>query len=147
MSNEKSSVTGKISVVLKDQNGNVKQSFEKKNLITDNGHNAIADQLLASPSLGVPTHMGVGTGTGQTAASNALATALEARQAFDSKTRAAKVVTMVASWAAGESTGAITEAGIFDAISAGNMLAYNSFAAINKGVSDTLEITWTFTVA
>lgn len=147
MSNENTSVTGHVHIVLRDENGNVKQEVEKKNLITNNGHNAIADQLLASPSLGVPTHMAVGTGSGQTAASNALATQLGSREAFTSKTRSNKVVTMVALWGAGESTGAITEAGIFDAVSAGNMHAYNSFSVINKGASDTLEITWTFTVA
>jgi len=143
---EKSTVKGKLTIVLKDKDGKVKQKVEKDNLITDNGHNMIADQLLGTPTLGVPTHMGVGTGTGQTAASNVLATALGARQPLDSKTRTLKVVTMVASWAAGESTGAITEAGVFDALTAGNMHNYNSFAAINKGAADTLEITWTITI-
>ena len=40
-------------------------------------------------------------------------------------------------------TGAITEAGLLDAGSTGNLLCRQVFSAVNKGASDSLQITWT----
>jgi hypothetical protein len=53
---------------------------------------------------------------------------------------------MVGDWAAGDGTGALTEAGIFDAAAAGNMYVSNSFSVVNKLASDVLSISWTLTV-
>lgn len=130
-------------IELKDKFGQLKQSQAIHNSVTTAGKNMIADRLLASPSLGVPTHMAIGTGTGGTTTLN---TELD-RNALTTKTRSGAVVTMVGDWAAGDGTGAITEAGIFDASSSGNMHTYSSFSVINKGASDTLSITWTLTIS
>lgn len=132
-----------LHAVLKDASGNVKQERQIHNTVTAAGKNAIADQLLAAPTLGKPTHMSIGTGT---PGSNALGSQLD-RNALTSKTRTGAVVTMVGFWAAGDGTGAITEAGVFDAATAGNMLLSTSFAAVNKAAGDTLEITWTLTIS
>lgn len=93
------------------------------------------------------SYMAVGTGTGQTANDNTLATELD-RNAFQSgptQLTGADInkVQYVGFWDAGDATGAITEAGIFNHVSAGSMLCYQSFAVINKGASDQLTITWT----
>jgi hypothetical protein len=85
--------------------------------------------------------MGIGTGT---PSGSALGTELD-RNALTSKTRSGAVVTMVGDWAAGDGTGAITEAGTFDASSSGNMWMSTTFSVVNKGASDTLQITWTLT--
>lgn len=138
---------GRMVARLYGPDGNLKDERINDNLVTDLGHEMIIDQLLAAPAVGVPTHMALGTGTGQTASSTDLATPLSPRQPFDTKTRALKVLTMVRNFLAGESTGAITEAGVFNALSAGQMHLYNSFAVINKGAGDTLEITWTLTAS
>ena len=54
---------------------------------------------------------------------------------------------MVGNWAAGDGTNAaITEAGVFNAASTGTMYSRATFTAINKGASDTLQITWTYTL-
>jgi hypothetical protein len=53
----------------------------------------------------------------------------------------------VATFPAGTGTGAITEAGILNAASAGILLCRTTFSVINKGAADTLGITWTVTVA
>jgi len=50
-------------------------------------------------------------------------------------------------WAATDGTGAITEAGIFNASTAGDMFARTKFAVVNKGADDTMSITWTITVS
>lgn len=128
---------------LRDEFGNVKQIEKYHNTVTTPGKNMIADRLLASPSLGVPTHMAIGTGS---PSGTALGTELD-RNALTSKTRSNAVVTMVGDWAAGDGTGAITEAGVFDASSSGNMHLSASFSVINKAAADTLQITWTLTIS
>lgn len=128
---------------LRDSLGNVKAVRNVYNTVTTNGKYGIADQILASPTLGKPTHMAIGTGS---PAANALGTELD-RNALTSKTRSNAVVTMVGDWAAGDGTGAITEAGVFDASSSGNMWLSTSFSTINKASGDTLSITWTLTVS
>ncbi|MDD5397035.1 MAG: hypothetical protein PHW24_03170 [Candidatus Moranbacteria bacterium] len=132
-----------MKAVLTDEVGNVKLVMKVWNTVTTAGDNGIADQILATPTLGKPTHMAVGTGTGGTTALNVE----NDRNALTSKTRANAVVTMVGSWAAGEATAALTEAGIFTAASGGDMWTYTTFAVINKGASDTLQITWTITIS
>lgn len=132
-----------MTAVLRDQHGNVKQTERVHNTVTANGKNAIADQLLAAPTLGKPTHMGIGTGT---ATATALQTEID-RNVLTSKTRSGAVVTFTGDWSAGDGTGAITEAGIFDASSAGNTLLTTAFAVINKGANDTLQIVWTLTIS
>lgn len=129
--------------VLRDEYGNVKEVRSVTNTVTTSGKNGIADQILLSPTLAKPTHMAVGTGT---PAANALGVELD-RNAFTSKLRANAVITVVGDWAAGDATGAITEAGWFDAASAGQMWVSASFAVVNKGAADTLQISWTLTIA
>lgn len=129
--------------VLRDAFGNIKHETKLHNTVTTAGKAGIADQILASPTLGKPTHMGIGTGT---PSGSALGTELD-RNALTSKLRSGAVVTMVADWAAGDGTGAITEAGVFDASSSGNMWLSASFSAINKAAADTLQITWTLTIS
>lgn len=130
-------------IELRDKDGNLKDERFVHNTVTTAGKNGVADQLLASPTLSKPTHMAVGTGT---PSGTALGTELD-RNALTSKTRSGAVVTMVGDWAAGDGTGAITEAGIFDASSAGNMYCSASFSVINKAAGDSLSISWTLTVS
>jgi hypothetical protein len=141
--NDSGKVVYNMLLTLRDEFGNIKEERRWKNTVATAGKNGAADQILASPSLNKPTHMAIGTGTGGT---TSLTTELD-RNALTSKTRSNAVVTMVGDWAAGDGTGAITEAGIFDAASTGNMWCYASFSVINKGATDTLSISWTLTFA
>lgn len=130
-------------LTLRDKDGNIKDERHVYNTVTTAGKNGAADQVLAAPSLNKPTHVAIGTGS---PSGTALGTELD-RNANTSKTRSNAVVTIVADWAAGDGTGAITEAGTFDAASTGNMWMSASFSVINKGASDTLSISWTLTFA
>lgn len=132
-----------VKAILRDEFGRTKQIVHVYNTVTTAGKNAIADQIIASPTLGKPTHMAIGTGTGGT---TTLTTELD-RNALTSKTRSSAVVTMVGDWAAGDGTGSITEAGTFDASSSGNMWTYSSFSVITKAAGDTLSISWTLTIS
>lgn len=140
-------ITGHVLIELRDENGNIKETREVDNLVVTAGKNHIADQLSSAPGQAAMSHMEVGTGTTAPAAGDtALQTALD-RNALTSRTDATNVVTYVGDWAAGDATNsAIAEAGIFNAASAGTMLARATFTAINKGAGDTLKITWTVTV-
>lgn len=139
--NSKNRIKYHLHIVLRGPDGQIKDERKIRNTVTTAGKNGAADQVLASPSLNKPTHMAVGTGS---PSGTALGTELD-RNALTSKTRSNAVVTMVGDWAAGDGTGAITEAGIFDAASTGNMWMSTSFSVVNKAAGDTLSISWTLT--
>jgi hypothetical protein len=56
------------------------------------------------------------------------------------------VITYASTFAAGTGTGALVEAGIFNAASAGVMLCKTSFDVVNKQTADTIAITWTINI-
>jgi hypothetical protein len=143
MIGERLGLRGHLACVLLDEDGRIKVEWETDNVVTTAGKNGLADQILAAPTLGKPTHMALGTGT---PTATALQTELD-RNALTSKTRSNAVITFACTWAAGDATGTLTEAGVFDAASAGNMWCSASYAAKVKAAADTLAATWTFTVA
>jgi hypothetical protein len=135
-----------VAITLRGPDGAIKDYRELHNLITTVGKNSITDQLLASPAVTKPTHMAIGTGTNAAAAGDtALQTELD-RNALTSKTRSTNVLTLVGDWAAGDGTGAITEAGVLNASSSGDLYSRAVFSAVNKGSLDTLQLSWTYTV-
>lgn len=105
--------------------------------------NMVVDQLLASPTLLKTTYMAVGTGA---PAANALG-AESARVALSTKTRSTNVLTMSADFPPGTATATLTEAGTFDASSAGNMHTSATFGAVTKDASMDLVINWTYTLS
>lgn len=136
-----------VTFQLFDEAGNLKDTREIHNTVTNAGLYGLMDQMLASPSLPKAGWMEVGTGSGGT---TKLATYIaSSRTALATKTRNNAVVTMTCTFAAGVGTGAITEAGVFDVVTEDtvNMWLYSSFAAINKAAGDSLTVTWTFTAA
>ena len=135
-------IKGHVEFELRNEDGEVKDHWEVENTVTTAGKQGLADQALASPSLNKPTHMAIGTGS---PGATALGTEID-RNALGSKTRSGAIITFTATWAAGDGTGTLTEAGIFDAASTGNMWCSTSFGAKPKAAGDTLSATWTFTV-
>lgn len=132
-------------VQLFDENGNLKDERLVHNTVTTAGKNGVADQILAAPTLSKMGWMAIGTGS---PAATLLGTEV-ARVAFDSKTRSGAVVTVVATFPAATGTGAITEAGTFDVVTANtvNMWMSASFSVVNKGAADSIVITWTLTIS
>jgi hypothetical protein len=151
MVNDSIKAKGTLTLVLTDENGNIKQQDEH-NLVVSAGLAYIASRMRDATAT-VMSHMGVGTGVAAAVAGDtALGTALGPRQGLASTTIvttnvANDAVQYVANFGAGVSTGAITEAGIFNALTGGTMLCRTTFAVINKGALDTLAITWKVTVA
>lgn len=132
-------------IQLFDEFGNLKEERAVHNTVTTAGKNGVADQILAVSTLPKMGWLAIGTGS----PSATLLGAEIARVAFDSKLRTGAVITIVGTLAAGIGTGAITEAGTFDVVTANtiNMWMSSSFSVVNKGALDSIVITWTLTIS
>lgn len=132
---------------------NLATLVNKSNLVTTNGRNTTADLYLSSPSLNKPTGIIVGTSTQAAAlADDDVVSAASATpfNSFDTSpaypTRSANVTTFKSSWAAGEATGALTEAALKSGAATSDAISRIVFSAVNKGANDTLSVQfeWTF---
>lgn len=138
-------VHGHVHIRVFDKEDKTLEEFSEENTITAAGLAGIIDNLLASPAGGKPTHMAVGTGS---PAANALGTESD-RIALTSKTSdTVDTLTMVATWDPGDVTANVTELGIFDASSSGNMWSSKTQSpAIPLGASVGMTVTWTWQVS
>ena len=148
MVNDSIKITGDVKIDIIGADGAVKDSREIKNLVVTSGKTFIASRMVGVAST-VMGWMELGTGTTAAAVGDtALQTAISgSRVALTSGTSATNVVTYVASFPAGTGTGAVTEAGVFNASSAGTMLCRTVFSVVNKGAADAMSITWSITVS
>ncbi len=140
-------IKGLALVQLWGPDGELKEERVIYNTVTELMDAQVADQM-SDQGVAAIGYMAVGTGTGQTSASTGLAVSLD-RNALDSTTQgggaADNDVVYVASWAAGDGTGSITEAGVLGLDNNTTLMLYADFAVITKGAADTLTITWTAT--
>ena len=131
MINEDLILTGSLKI---EMNG--KLIREVPNIVTTAGKEFVASSMVkTSNSPAAMTHMEVGTGTTNPAAGD---TALESavsgsRTALTSSNVTGAAIAYLCTFAAGTGTGALTEAGIFNASSGGTMLCRTEFSVINKG--------------
>lgn len=144
MVKENLKITGRLKIVVTDKSGKVKDTREVKNLVVTAGKEFIASAMVAAPTQ--MTHMGLGSGTTAPAAAQTALTTELGRVALSSAAASGTTVTYTANFVAGVATGAVTEAGIFNAASAGTMLCRTTFAVLNKGADDSISITWQVTV-
>jgi hypothetical protein len=155
MLNDSLKTKGVLELKLLDAFGNVKELREHTNVVVNVGLAYIASRM-KDATASVMTHMGVGSGSANP--SDKTQTALGSqitRVALNSGSptlvttnTSNDAVQYVATFEAGTGTGAITEAGIFNAApTGGTMLCRTVFDVINKGALDTLVITWKVTVA
>ena len=140
--------TGQLKITVTAPDGTVKQEQTVKNLVVTTGLNFIASRMKDATAT-VMSHMAIGTGTTAPELGNTALGTESARVALASTTVTGNAVAYTATFPAGTpaSLTAITEAGIFNAASAGTMLCRTVFAAVNKDVGDTLSITWTVTIS
>ena len=122
-----------------------------KNTVVATGKTFIAGSMIKTTT-NTPTamtHMAIGTGTTavNAATDTALGTANGARVTFsEAASSTSNQVTYKATFGSAYS-GAITEAGVFNALTAGTMLCRTVFGVVTKTTSDTITITWTITVS
>lgn len=138
---------GLCHVCLFGPDGSLKDERLIENTITNLMDAHVADQMSDQGEAAIG-YMSVGTGSGQGAGDTGLDAVLD-RNALTSTTQQAGAddndVEYVGDWAAGDGTGAITEAGILRADDDATLMTYADFAAVNKAAGDTLKITWTVT--
>ena len=143
---ENMKVTGELSIVVRDFEGKIKQTLHVPNLVVTNGKNYIASRMVGVAST-VMSHMAIGTGTATPIAGDSTLGTEAGRVTLSSFTSSANAVTGTATFPAGTGTGAITEAGIFNASSSGAMLCRTTFPVVNKASGDSIAITWVITVS
>jgi hypothetical protein len=139
------SATGKLSIVVNDNAGNLKQELNVTNLVVDTGLDYIASRMKDTTETAM-SHMAIGDGTNDPAAGDTTLQSQLGRVSLLSTTVTSNSVEYQATFPAGTGTGAVTEAGIFNASSGGTMLCRTEFAVINKAAGDSMTITWTVTV-
>jgi len=145
MMNDTLKLRGDVALVLRDKNGNVKEERKINNLIVNTGLNFICDRMKNDET--AMSHMALGSGSTAAAANDTtLGSQLGSREALDSDTVSSNTITYTSSFEAGDATGAVTEAGIFNATSGGTMLCRTVFAVVNKSADDSLSVTWTITL-
>jgi hypothetical protein len=138
-------ITGAVEITLFDKNGDIKDTRSIKNLVVTTGKTFIAGRMVGTPA--VMSHMAIGSsGTAAAVGDTALGTEL-GRVALASAASSGAVVTYTATFGAGTGTGAVVEAGILNAGTAGTLLCRSVFPVVNKGVDDGMSITWTVTVS
>jgi hypothetical protein len=137
---------GELSIVVRDFEGKIKQSLHVPNLVVTNGKNYIASRMVGVAST-VMSHMAIGTGTATPIVGNSTLGTEAGRVTLSSFTATANAVTATATFPAGTGTGAITEAGIFNASTSGAMLCRTTFPVVNKASGDSIAITWVITVS
>lgn len=145
MLNEDIKVTGDVVVEITGPDGQVKDRREIKNLVVTTGRAFIAGRMTGTPT--AMSHMAIGSSGTAAAAGDAAMGAELGRVALASAAASGAVVTYTANFPAGTGTGAVVEAGVFNASSAGTMLCRTVFAVVNKGADDAMSITWQITVS
>lgn len=122
------------------------ERWSVENIVTNAGKAGIANRMLPVPSVNSMTHMAMGTGGTAPAVTDVALVAEVGRVALANQVVAGAVVTYTAVFPAGVATGALVEAGLFNAAAGPMMQNRTTFAVINKAAGDVLNVTWTTTV-
>tara|TARA_B100000212_G_scaffold277653_1_gene217268 strand:- start:560 stop:985 length:426 start_codon:yes stop_codon:yes gene_type:complete len=141
MLNDGLKLTGKLTIAINDE---IVQ--EVPNLVVTAGKGYVASRMKDTSATAM-SHMAIGTGSTAAAAGNTALGSESVRTGLTSTTVSGADIVYVDTFAAGSGTGAITEAGIFNASSGGTMLCRTVFSVVNKGANDAMTITWTVTVS
>ena len=140
-------LTGRLELRLEREDGSIEVTVID-NLVTSVGKAVIASLLVFQNTARPPTNIAVGIGGTPPAVTDTTLVSELARVALTSANAVGAVYTAVAVFLPGVGSGALAEAGLFTdtAANAGKLFARVVFQVINKGLQDTLQITWTVTV-
>lgn len=150
-------LNGWIKIDHYDKDGNLIESVETPNALTNTGFTEVAGLFCSDQSGSYTAFDYIAVGTGTTTAT-ATDTQLQTEETENGLTRAAATGTLVTVNVTNDTaqlvksfsvTGsvAVTESGVLNAASTGTMLCRQTFSAINVADGDTLQITWKVTVA
>jgi len=149
MINETLKLRGDVTLALTDKHGKLKEKKEIKNTVVDVGLSFIISRMLGA-SKAVMGYMALGSGSIAVASSDTtLGSQVGSREALDSSSETSTgVITFTSTFEAGDATSsALTEAGIFNATSGGDLLCRTVFGSVAKASTDTLAVTWSITLS
>jgi hypothetical protein len=133
---------GRVDLVLSDERGTVKEIITIPNLVVNTGKNYIAARMVSNANA-LMSHMAVGNSSTAATLTNSNLISEVSRVTLSDSVLSGNSVVYSASFPAGTATDGLTEAGIFNDAVSGEMLCRTVFAVVNKGVADTLNVTWT----
>lgn len=143
---EVTGLKGEFEVFLYDKEKTLKAYRRVKNITVNSGFRAVCD-MMGQGGIEPFKYCAIGTGTVAPSLSD---TTLgnEIARTIGAYTRVADTIWKNdATFGPGVGTGPLTESGLFNSSSGGTMLCRQTFAVINKGESDTLVITWQYTLS
>lgn len=143
-STEKIGLIGRVVLELFDESGKLKHKEVLTNLIVNTGRSFIIDRLQAA-SPAVHDYIAIGTGVTAVAAADTTLQTETGRVQGTLTQPDAYTDRCVATFGAGVATGSITEVGRLNAATTGVLTGRQTFTAIPKGASDSLQITYDFT--
>lgn len=147
---DKVEMIGHWNMVCKGPDGQVKQEVSGKNVIVTNGLEFLASFLNSAATAAATftmRYVAVGTDSTAEAVSNTALGTEVGRHTGTVSYASGAIYSVVATFAAGSATGAITEYGLFSSNTAGTMFSRDTESVINVGASDSLEVTTVVTVA
>lgn len=142
---EKLKFKGTFEAVLRDKDGKIKDTRKVPNLITDAGFDGVIQRCF-STGTGSDSFNYIAIGSGDTAAATgdtALGSEAARAEGTYAYTDGTAAFTLTKTFAAGTADGSIYESGIFNSGVDGQLWNRQVFAVINKGASDSLQVTWT----
>jgi hypothetical protein len=146
MINSTIKVTGALKIERLNGDKQVVETREIPNIVVATGKAFIAARMLGAGT-STMSHMALGSNqTLQTTSDTALLGEI-GRAAISSSTNTTNTCLYVCQFAPGVCTGEIKEAGIFNDVTAGAMLCRTTFPVVNKGVADTIIVSWVITIS
>ena len=152
-------ISGKVDVSLRHADGTIEERH-LDNLIVDSGLEGVASRIAPHDGSINPSspynYIALGTsGSGVSGDQTSLVSELpfSATYARQQDTLASfvssgpKQLILSVTYGPAEATGTISESGVFNAATGGDMMARQAFSTINKGEGDSLTITWTITLS
>ena len=125
-----------------------KEEITRHNLIVAGGFDFICAAMGSTVRPSNMAYIAVGEGKEDTSPEQtALLSEINRQKAEYEHSPGTKTFTLRAKFTEGIGTGALTEAGVFNAASGGTMLDRVTFAVVNKGADDTFEATFQFTLS
>jgi hypothetical protein len=152
---DRSTVTGHVILQVFDtQTGELKYKAENHNLVVDVGLDEISQATFGVGGAGSTNfdfiEIGIGT-TAPTAGDTVIETSACARiqdvsPDSNSGVSGETSTSIISSFDGGTCAGAITEAGIFNGLAGGQLLARSTFGSVTIGSGDTLNVNYTITI-
>ena len=153
--NDKTTVTGHVILQVFDTStGELKFKQENHNLVVDGGLDEMAQAIFGVGGVGSTFFDYIEIGTGTTAPTagdttietSACARIQDASPDVNSSISGQTSVSVISSFDGGTCAGGITEAGVFNGLAGGQMLARSTFGVVTIGSGDTLNVNYTVTI-